>query len=180
MDIEQGHLGSGSNSSTLKTPTSEGNAAQPIPSTQKSSSELRRLQILKDLGYNYNARGSATTIETDPQSISEIVYIPGSRAGIEQPRSPSSSSGMAQVGDGSIGGREDERRSGSINGIIYASSDIEEPRLQTPTTVINTSLPQSLRPDVYSEPNIRLPYIHPAYRSKYDVGSDDQFYLNRI
>lgn len=170
-DIEEGHVGLVNNNDALMTP-SEGGDEQAIPGTEKSPSELRRLQILKELGYNYSAvslaRSSATSIETDPQSVMEIIrssgisQMSGGSVGLQRPKSPTWTLRMAQVGNESMGRAEEGEDRFVSNESMYAGSEMEEPRSQTPITVINTNLHQKYTyTDMYLNSDIRLSGIHP-------------------
>ncbi|KFZ01915.1 hypothetical protein V500_00568 [Pseudogymnoascus sp. VKM F-4518 (FW-2643)] len=181
------------------TPSGEGDE-QTTPGTDKSPSELRRLRILKELGYNCSlARSSATSIETDPQSVMEIIrssgisQMSGGRVGMQRPKSPAWSFRMAQLGDECMGRAKEVEDRFAINESMYAGSEMEEPRSQTPITVINTNLNQNIRTDMYLRQNIRtdmnhnsdirLSGIHPALRTKSDTtserGSHGDFYLSK-
>lgn len=191
-DIEQGHHGLSNNNGASMTPSGEGDE-QTTPGTDKSPSELRRVQILKELGYNYSAlslaRSSATSIETDPQSVMEIIrssgisQMSGGRVGIQRPKSPAWSFRMAQLGDECMGRAEEGEDRFAINESMYAGSEMEEPRSQTPITVINTNLHQNIRTDMNHNSDIRLSGIHPALRTKSDTtserGSHGDFYLSK-
>ncbi|KFY78757.1 hypothetical protein V499_02142 [Pseudogymnoascus sp. VKM F-103] len=169
-DTEEGHVGLGNNNGALMTPSGEGEE-QAIPGAEKSPSELRRLRILKELGYNYSAlslaRSSATSIETDPQSVMEIIrssgisQMSGGRVGTQRPNSPAWSFRMAQLGNESMSRAEEGEVRFVINETMYAGSEMEEPRSQTPTTVINTNLHQNTCTDMYLNSDI-LSGIHPA------------------
>lgn len=191
-DTEQGHVVLRGNDGTLMTPSGEGDK-QAISGTEKSPSELRRLRILKELGYNYSAlsraRSSATSIETYPQSVMEIIsssgisQMSGGRIGMQRPKSPAWSFGMAQHWDESMGRAEEGESRFVINESMYAGSEMGEPRSQTPITVINTNLHQNIRTDMHHNSDIRLSGIHPALRTKSDTtserGSHGDFYLSK-
>ncbi|KAL5344404.1 hypothetical protein ACLOAV_010664 [Pseudogymnoascus australis] len=178
-DIEQGHHGLSNNNCASMTPSGEGDE-QTTPVTDKSPSELHRLQILKELGYNLSiARSSATSIQTDPQSVMEIIcssgisQMSGGRVGIQRPKSPARSFRMAQLGDECRGRAEEGEDRFAINEIMYAGSEMEEPRSQTPITVINTNLhQQNIRTDMNHDTDIRLSGIHPASRTKSDTTTE--------
>ncbi|KFY02071.1 hypothetical protein O988_02372 [Pseudogymnoascus sp. VKM F-3808] len=170
-DIEQEHIGLGHNDGALLASMGERDRQAKV-GTARSPSELRRLQILKDIGYTYSAFNpagmSTTTIETDPQSVtghftmqpirsSGKNQMPGVCDGMRRPGSPTRSFANVQVGDDCLEGRSEEGGGGFvISESLPAGSETGDSRPQTPITAINTNLHQPLRPDTYYNTNINL------------------------
>ncbi|KFY17818.1 hypothetical protein V492_00374 [Pseudogymnoascus sp. VKM F-4246] len=197
-DIEQENIGFDHNDGALMTSMGERDKQAKV-GTARSPSELRRLQILKDIGYTYSAFNpagvSTTTIETDPQSVtghftmqsmrsSGMSQIPDVCDGMHRPGSPTRSFGNAQAWDDSLEGRLEESGGGFvINESLSAGSETGESRPQTPITAINTNLHQHSRPDTHHNANTRLLVIHPALGAEPDTtsqrGCDSDLYLPR-
>lgn len=198
-DIEQENIGLDHNDGALLASMGERDKQAKV-GTARSPSELRRLQILKDIGYTYSAFNpagmSTTTIETDPQSVTGHFtmqsirsgsknQVPGVCNGMRRPGSPTRSFANVQLEYDSLEGRSEEGGGGFvISESLSAGSETRDSPPQTPITAINTNLHQPLRPNTYHNANMNLLGIHPALRAESDTtsrrGCVSDLYLPRV